>query len=331
MKLSLLLILTVGLFYSCTNNNKRALSNANELAYNADNINTGALNVEPALTGDIKQQELSAQLKLSNIESKDLEIQEIAISTIDVSHSLPTSTFSPFILRPGNDTTLTLKFNPYNNYKLYQITGMHGSFKPTYNFYITYKVAGSDSTSTLSLKATAEKSEYLAYLKKYVKPVIGYSFNTDGGFSENQRKYLETLKQLPQPPFLFLSTQEIAISGLNFHFKNYYQQDTLHADLFIVNHSDFVVKIIPDAFDITVEDKSSQGDVKTVSLEKVSGTQQNLSMLEKGDRVLIHFKKHIKLKAPEKETLQLNLAKVFIVKGDKALFAEDLELLPEGF
>jgi hypothetical protein len=331
MKLSLLLILTVALFYSCTNNNKKTLSNANELAYNADNINTGALNVEPALTGDIKQQELSAQLKLSNIESKDLEIQEIAISTIDGSHSLPTSAFTPFLLKQGSDTTITLKFNPYNNYKLYQITGMHGSFKPTYNFYITYKVTGSDSTSTLSLKATAEKSEYLAYLKKYVKPVIGYSFDTGGGFSENQRKYLETLKQLPQPPFLFLSNQEIAISGLNFRFKNYYQEDTLHADLFIVNHSDFVVKIIQNAFDITVEDKLSPGDVKTISIEKVSGTQQNLSMLEKGDRVLIHFKKHIKLKAPEKETLQLNLAKVFIVKGDKALFAEDIELLPESF
>ena len=331
MKLSLLLILTATLFYSCTNNNKKSLNNANELTYNTDNITQGALNVEPALTGDIKQQELNAQLKISNTDSKDLEIQEIAISTIDGSHSLPTSAFTPFLLKQGRDTTLTLKFNPFNNYKLYQITGMHGSFKPTYNFSITYKVTGSDSTSTLSLKAVAEKSEYPAYLKKYVKPVIGYSFNTGGGFSENQRKYLETLKQLPQPPFLFLSPQEIAVSGLNFRFKNYYQQDTLHADLFIVNHSNFVVKIIPDAIDITVDDKLSPGDVKTVSLEKVSGTQQTLSMLEKGDRVLIHFKKHIKLKAPVKELLQLHIAKAFMVKGDKPLFAEDLGLLPESF
>ncbi|SHM96999.1 hypothetical protein [Mucilaginibacter sp. OK098] len=331
MKLSLLIIFTATLFYSCTNNNKKPLSNANELAYNADIINTGALNLGAALTGVIKQGELNAQLKFSNTESKDLEIQEIAINTIDGSHSLPTSAFTPFLLKRGNDTSLTLKFNPYNNYKLYQITGKHGSFKPAYNFSITYKATGSDSTSILSLKATAEKNEYLAYLKKYITPVIGYSFNTTNGFNERQKKYLETLKQIPHPPFAFLSDQEIAVSGFNFRLKNYYQQDTLHAELFIVNHSDFLVKIIPDAFNITASGKSLPGDVKTVSLEKVSGTQQNISMIEKGDRVLIHFKKHIKLNAPGKEHLQLHITKAFMIKGDKALFTEDLELLPASF
>jgi len=331
MKLSLLIIFTATLFYSCTNNNKKSLNNANELAYNTVNINTGVLNVEPAFTGDIKQQELNAQLKLSNTASKDLEIQEIAINTPNGSNSLPTTAFAPFLLKQGKDTTLALKFNPFNDYKLYQITGMHSCFKPEYNITVSYKFTGSNNISTLSLKFRAEKDQYLAYSKKNVTPVIGYSFNTGSGFNEKQKKYLETLKQIPQPPFVFLSDQEIAVSGFNFRLKNYYQQDTLHAELFIVNHSDFLVKIIPDTFDITASGKSLPGDVKTVSLEKVSGTQQNLSMIEKGDRVLIHFKKYIKLNAPGKERLQLHITKVFLIKGDKALFTEDIELLPASF
>ena len=330
MKLCLLLLLfTAILLFSCIH--KKQQNNKNELVYQTDNINSRALQAEPNLRGNIEKQDLSLQIKLSNTESKDFEIQEIAINTIDGSHSLPISAFTPFLLKQGSDTILTLKFNPYNNYKLYQITGMHGSFKQSYNFSITYKATSSDSTSTLSLKATAEKNEYLAYLKKYVKPVIGYSFTTDGGFSENQRKYLETLKQLPQPPFLFLSAQEIAVSGLNFRFKNHYQQDTLYAELFIVNHSDFVVKIIPDAFDISAEDKLSPGDVKTVSLEKVSGTLQNRSMVEKGDRVLIRFKKHMKINNQGNERLQFHINKAFLLKGNKALFIEDVQLLPTFF
>jgi hypothetical protein len=329
MKLLLLLILPAILFYGCTNKKKSQI-NTNELVYETADANPGALSVVSDLKGEIKQQELSAQIKLSNIESRDLEIQEIAVSTTEGSHSLPT-TFAPFLLKQGNDTTLVLKFNPFNNYKLYQVTGMHGGFKPAYNITIAYKVTGSDSISTLSLKSTADKSQYAEYLRKHVKPVTGYSFNSGNGFTEKQVEYLKTLKQLPQPPFLFLSGQEIAVSGLNFRFKNYYQQDTLHAELSVVNHSNFLVKIIPDAFDITTADKLSSQGVKTVKVEKVSGTQQNLFMIEKGDRAVIHFKKFMKINSPGKETLQLHLSKVFMVKGDKALFNEDIELLPESF
>jgi hypothetical protein len=331
MKLSLpLLLLTAILLFSCIHNKKKQ-NNINDLVYQTDNINSGALQAEPNLRGNIEQQDLSLQIKLSNTESKNFEIQEITINTPNGSNSLPTTAFAPFLLKQGKDTTLALKFTPFNDYKLYQITGMHGSFKPVYNITVSYKFTGSNNVSTLSLKSRAEKDQYLAYDKKNITPVIGYSFNTKSGFNEKQKKYLETLKQVPQPPFVFLSDQEIAVSGFNFRLKNYYQQDTLHVELLIVNHSDFLVKIIPDAFDITASDKSLPGDVKTVSLEKVSGTQQNISMIEKGDRVLIHFKKYIKLNAPGKERLQLHLTKAFLIKGNKALFIEDVQLLPTFF
>jgi hypothetical protein len=331
MKLSLpLLLLTATFLFSCTHNKKQQI-NTNELAYQTDNISSGVLQAEPDLRGNIEQRDLSLQIKLSNTESKDFEIQEITVNTPNGSNSLPTTAFAPFLLRHGKDTTLTLKFTPFNDYKLYQITGMHGSFKPVYNITISYKLTGSNGISTLSLKSRAEKDQYLAYSKKNISSLIGYSFNTTTGFNEKQKKYLETLRQIPQPPFVFLSDQEIAVSGFNFRLKNYYRQDTLHAELFIVNHSDFLVKIIPDAFDITTSGKSLPGDVKTVSLEKVSGTQQNISMIEKGDRVLIHFKKYMKISNQGNETLQFHISKAFILKGNKALFNEDVQLLPNHF
>ena len=330
MKLPLLLIFTVTLFYSCNNNNKR-LSTANELAYHTDNITSGPLNVETDLTGGIKQQELSARIKLSNTRSKDLEVQAIAVSSTDGSNSQPTFVSTPFLLKQGSDTTLALKFNPFNNYKLYQVTGMHGNFKSAYDLKITHNVPGSDLLFITTQKSVADKDQYLAYLKRYTKQVTGYSFNTTNGFVEKQREYLKTLPQLPQPPFLFLSDQEITISGLNFRFKNYHQQDTLHADLFIINHSDFLVKINSDAFDINAEGQSSFKQAKTVSVEKVSGTRQNLSMIEKGDRVLIHFKKYMKINAPSTKHLQLQITRAFLIKGDKPLFKDDIDLLPNSF
>lgn len=331
MKLSpLLLLITATILFSCTNNKKQQ-NNANEIVYQTDNINSGTLQAESDLRGNIEQQDLSLQIKLSNIESKAIEIQEIAVNTPKGSNSLPTTAFAPFLLKQGKDTTLTLKFTPFNDYKLYQVTGMHGGFKPVYNIAISYKLTGSTGISTLSLKSGAEKDQYLAYSKKNITPVIGYSFNTMNGFNERQKKYLETLKQVPHPPFVFLSDQEIAICGLNFRLKNYYLKDTLHAELFIVNHADFQVKIIPDALDITNDGKLLPGETKTVTVEKVSGTQQNLAMMEKGDRVLIHLKKHMKVNDHGDEKLHFHINKAFILKGDNALFSEDVQLLPNLF
>jgi hypothetical protein len=331
MKLSLLLLLlTATILFSCTNNKKQQ-NNANEIVYQTGNINSGPLQIESDLKGNIELQDLGLQIKLSNNESKDFQIQEIVISTPNGSNSLPTTAFTPFLLKQGKDTTLVLKFSPFNDYKLYQITGMHGGFKPVYNIAISYNLSGSNGISTLSLISRAEKDQYLAYSKKNMTPVIGYSFNTGNGFNEKQKQYLETLKQIPQPPFVFLSDQEIAVCGLNFRLKNYYLKDTLHAELFIVNHADFQVKIILDALDLTNDGKLLPGGTKMVTIEKVSGTQQNLAMMEKGDRVLIRFKKHMKINNKGNETLQFHINKAFILKGNKALFSEDIQLVPNLF
>jgi len=246
-------------------------------------------------------------------------------------NSAPATAFTPFLLKQGKDTALDLRFNPFNDAKLYQVTGMNGGFKPAYNIVISYSKTGSGSIYTLSLKSMAQNNEFRAYSKKHTTSIIGYSFNTSNGFNEKQKRYLETLKQLPQPPFVFLSDQEIAVCGLNFRLKNYYLKDTLHVELFVVNHADFQVQIIPDALDITKDGKLSPGETKAITVEKVSGTQQNLHMMEKGDRVLIHFKKYMKINDAGKQMLDFNISKAFMLKGNKALFGENIEMVPTLF
>ncbi|MCR8557063.1 hypothetical protein KXD93_05395 [Mucilaginibacter sp. BJC16-A38] len=331
MRLPYLIIIFCALFYGCGNSHKEPQSKTGDIIYNIVAINSEGLKVDPTIFGDIKLQELNTQIKLSNTGVRDLEIREITIGTPKGSHSGPTTPFSPFTLKQGNDTTLLLKFRPFNDYKLYQLTGLQGSFSNAYNLGIGYKATKGNDISNLSLKAIADKMAFRAYGKKYNEPVIAYSFNTSTDFVEKERAYLATLPELPQPPFLFLSEQEIAVSGLNFRFKNYYRRDTLHADLFIVNHSNFLVKIDPDAFDITTTGHPSSNEKKTVSVEKVSGTQQIITMIEKGDRVIIHFKKNIKITDPARAHLQLHLSEVFKVKGEKSLFKENMDLLPNSF
>jgi hypothetical protein len=328
MKLYLLSILTITFIYGCKNN-KKTPNNPNEIIYHGTKISSGVINAEADLEGNITHKELSLQIKLSNPESKHLEIQEIAVSTAEGLHAIPEKLSNHFFLNEGKDTSLTLKFNPFNDYKLYQVTGLHSGFKPFYNIKVLYKVAESNKVLTLSLRSAAEKNQYSIYSKKYIKPITGYSFNTKNGFNEKEKKYLETLKQIPQPPFVFLSDQEIAVSGLNFRLKNYYQKDTLHAELSIVNHADFQVKVVTDALDFTSAHKPGKGEIKTISIEKVSGKQQNLSMIEKGDRVLIHFKKYMKLNNQENMLFTIN--KAFLIKGNKPLFNENIQLVPNHF
>jgi len=325
-----MLILAATLFYSCTNNKKEPKNN-NDITYHTADVNSGGLSATPQLTGNIEQQVLSAEVKLSNTGSKDIGVQEIAISATNGSRSLPVTPLIPFSLKHGEDTTIALKFDPYNDYALYQVTGMHGSFKPAYDLTVSYNTDGGKTISNLLLKSAADKSEYLAYSKKHIKRVTGYSFNTKNKFNENEKRYLETLKQVPKPPFVYLSDQEIAVCGLNFRLKNYYLQDTLYAELFVVNHAGFPVKIIPAAFDITTAGDTLVGKTKTVTIEKVSGTQQNLSLIEQGDRVLIHFKKFVKIDSAKNEKLVFNIRKAFILNSNTPLFDENIELLPHQF
>jgi hypothetical protein len=328
MKYILLLIIIVAL-YSCDKHNRNRTPGKNELVYRTDDASEGPLSAKLYLTGEIMRSDLKAQITLKNSGSDIVGIQEIVFSTTEGVRSLAANGGIPFLLKPGTDSTITLKFHPLGDLNSFRATGLQGSLKPVYKASVTYKIAGNDNVLTLALKSQADKVQYTVYTKNY-KKVTGYSFNTKAGFNQKQKKYLETLKQITQPPFVYLSEQEIAVSGLNFRFKGYYLKDTLHAEMSIVNHSEFPMKIIPEALDV-VNDGTDDGGIKLVNLQKVSGSTQTPAIMEKGDRVLIHFKKHMKIRLPEKVRLTMHLRDAFMLTGQKPLFNDDVELIPVIF
>ncbi|HWZ15039.1 MAG TPA: hypothetical protein VNW95_07345 [Mucilaginibacter sp.] len=326
MKFPSLIILAALILYGCKQD-KKTTANANELAYATNDTTSGVLSAKLDLVANGTRNSLTAAIKLNNTDAKPVEIEEILISTTDGIRSLPETGSSSMNLRPGTDTAFSLQFHPLSDLKLYQVTGMPGFIKPAYNLLISYKTTGIDSLKTLTLKSQTQPGTYQNFARKYKKNITGYSFNTRTDFNENQEKYLKTIKQAGQTPFVYLSEQEIAVSGLNFRLKSYAARDTLHAELFVVNHADFAVKIIPDAFDITSSKTGASGS-RSIHLERLSGMQHDSTMMEKGDRVLIHFKKYLNPGAPEKENLVLHLTKAFMLTGRKNLFNEDVQLLP---
>ncbi|MDB5122809.1 MAG: hypothetical protein JWP94_938 [Mucilaginibacter sp.] len=330
MKFSFLIILAALILYGCKQDHKK-IANASELVYTANDTTSGALSATLVLTANGVRNNVTATIKLSNANAGPVNIQDILISTTDGIRSLPETGNSPISLRPGTDTTFSIKFRPLNDFKTYQVTGMPGFIKPAYNMLISYKTSGNDSLKTLTLKSQTQKDAYQNFTLKYKKPITGYSFNTKTDFNANQQKYLKTIKQAGKTPFVYLSEQEIAIAGLNFRLKSYSAHDTLHAELFIVNHAEFAVKIAPDAFDITASEKPNQGGGKTIHLERLSGMQHDSTMMEKGDRILVHFKKYLKPATAGKETLVLHLTKAFMLTGRKNLFSEDVQLLPANY
>ncbi|MDF2433514.1 MAG: hypothetical protein JWP44_3145 [Mucilaginibacter sp.] len=331
MKLTFFVIFATTLFYSCNTTNKKSKSNKNELEYVSEPVTSGDMSADFSLLGNAANRELNSQIKLTNSVNGIVDVEEIIIATDDGIRSLPIQGFTPFSLKKGKDTSLSLKFNPTNDLKLFQMTGLPGNIKSAYTISVSYKVAGNDNMLSLALKSRSKKEEFIAFTKENKIPVTGYSFNTRAGFNEIQKRYLATLKQITQPPFVYLSEQEIAVSGLNFRLKAYYQKDTLHAGLFIVNHADFPVKIIPDSLDVITDGKILPNESKTITIEKISGSQQDMAMMEKGDRVFILFKKRMDIKTPGKTNLILTIRKAFMLTGKKVLFDQNVQLLPKQF
>ncbi|GAC1301471.1 MAG: hypothetical protein NVSMB24_04350 [Mucilaginibacter sp.] len=330
MKFSSLIILAALILYGCKQDKKTA-ANANELVYTANDTASGELSAKLDLVANGARNSVIAAIKLNNADAKPVEIEEILISTSDGMRSLPETGNSSITVQPGTDTTFSLKFHPLNDLKLFRVTGTPGFIKPAYNILISYKTAGSDSLKTLTLKSQAQPGAYQNFARKYKKDITGYSFDTKTDFNANQEKYLKTIKQAGQTPFVYLSEQEIAVSGLNFRLKGYAAHDTLHAELFVVNHADFAVKIIPEAFDITSSKKTGASEGRSIHLERLSGMQHDSTMMEKGDRILIHFKKYLNPGTPGNKNLVLHLTKTFMLTGRKNLFNEDVQLLPVNY
>jgi hypothetical protein len=321
MKLFFLLLLPL-IIFGC-NSNKNKPGTQGDLNYASASTTSDLLSAGLSLSANIKNAELLAGLQLTNKDSKAITIQEIVISTPEGLRSVPEGNTVSLVLSAGKDTLTTLKFKPVNDLRTYQLTDKPGCFKAGYKISIAYKTEGSDNTLTMNLETQLPAADYKTYSDKYNKPLNSYSFNTKTGFAAKQVKYLQALNPANPLPFVNVSEQEIAVGGLNFRLKSFVENDSLHAEIFIVNHADFPVKIIRDSLDFIYNGDTSSYRTNRVDLEKISGAQQTKDMMEKGDRVLIHFKKYFKNPGTG---MVLSFRHAFVLSGPKPLFHDNIEL-----
>lgn len=306
------------------NSGHKSKGTKDDLVYITDPQKSEFLSAGLDLAGNIKKEELLAELTLTNTGPKPITITEITVHAQGGLTTFPVAgNIKPVVLPAGKDTLIVTKFNPINDIEVYQLTGRQGHFKQAYKVSILYKLRDGEKIFPVDLAAKLPPDDYKAYVKKNATSFTGYSFNTGTGFGETEADYLEILK-LGAPAFAFVAHHEIALTGLNIWMTSYCENDSLYAELLAVNHDNYALRIIPDSLDFTYKDGTSPGQSKSVVLEKKSGSQQNKEMLEKDDKVLIHFKKPFK--SSDKPVI-ISLKHTFMVNGSKPLFNNDIELL----
>ncbi|MGZ3776178.1 MAG: hypothetical protein ACXVI9_00880 [Mucilaginibacter sp.] len=306
------------------NSGRKSKGAKGDLVYITGTQKSDFLSADLDLSGNVKKQELLAGLRLTNTGPKPITITEITVHAEGGLTTFPAAgNIKPVTLPAGRDTLIVTKFNPVNDINVYQLTGRQGHFKQGYKVTVLYKLQGSEKIYPVNLDAQLPPDNYKAYISKYAKPFTGYSFNTATSFGETEADYLETLK-LGVPAFAFVAHHEIALTGLNIWMTSYCENDSLYADLLVVNRDNYTLKIIPDALDFTYKDGTSPGQSKSVVLEKKSGSQQNKETLEKDEKVLIHFKKPFK--SSDKPVI-ISLKNAFIIQGAKPFFNNDIDLV----
>lgn len=320
---ALLLLIYVTAFAGCISLNEKKDSRNNILVF------TPAIIESEVLTGtvegecDLGKQQLVLAVKLKNISEEGVIIENIGIETPEGYQArVIGNDLKPSRINVGSERILILQFVPVNDVEVYMLTGESGKFRQQYNLNIAYASSKNDKTGLLNLSLSIPEKEFAAYEKQYKKNVEIYEFDTSCNFAEKQQMHLRTL--LKAPPFVHAGTQEIAIGGLNFRLQIYRRNDTIQAQLYIVNHADFAVKINPYALNIITDKHYSNDEPCKIAFTKITGRQEETEMLRRGDRATIKFVKYIN--HTTKKDLTISLKNVFLLQGDKPLFYENPKL-----
>jgi hypothetical protein len=284
-----------------------------------------SLLVEPALTVDPQTQRLELTIRLASRVPETIAIKNIVLNNSNGLNSSDERLAGKAInIREKQDTTILLTFNHINDKFLFQATGLPGLIDSVYNLSVFYSIQSKEGVRVVNLVSRMPKKKFLAYKKSYDTPITIYYFNTTNGFDEKQRIFLRTNAITKTPPFVHITEQEAGITGLNFRIKSFHRRDSLHTEIFAVNHSDLSVKIDPSGIDMIFDSLKVEASQTVISSEKVTGSKDETDMLRKGDRIIIKMKKYVP-KAPDR--LWLTISRSFFLSTGLPLFADNLELI----
>jgi hypothetical protein len=121
-----------------------------------------------------------------------------------------------------------------------------------------------------------------------------------------------------------VTEQELAVSGLNFRIKCFHMKDSLFTEIFVVNHSDLVVKLDTSKIDMIIDDLSMESADAAVVVEKVTGSKEAVDILAKGDRIIIKMRRKV---VDHPDELLLSFSNSFFLTTGKPLFKEDLRMI----
>jgi hypothetical protein len=149
--------------------------------------------------------------------------------------------------------------------------------------------------------------------------------NVSNGFDEKQKRFLTANSiSTETPPFVHITEQELALSGLNFRIRCFHRKDSLHTEIFVVNHSDMTIRIETSKMDVIVDGLRSEMFDIELSNTKVTGSKGEADILRKGDRTIIKMQKYVR---DTPKSLVLVLADSFFLSTGKPLFNDNLELI----
>jgi hypothetical protein len=273
------------------------------------------------------EQYLKLNLSLRSFVPENIFVKEIVLSNLNGMNSLAERNGNkPLSIIANKDTTFQLTFNPINDKSLFQVTGLHGSIDSAYNLAVYYAIEGKEGLRVINLVSRMPMEKFLSYKKIYDIPVQIYYLNVSNGFDEKQRKFLTANSiSTETSPFVHITEQELALSGLNFRIKCFHRNDSLHIEMFVVNHSDMTIKIETSKMELLVDGLASKMVDAELSNTKVTGSKDEADILRKGDRTIIKMQKYVR-ETPK--SLALVIAESFFLTTGKPLFNDNLELIP---
>ncbi|HVS91272.1 MAG TPA: hypothetical protein VHE59_04520 [Mucilaginibacter sp.] len=316
-------ILLPVVLWSC--NSKPGLNRPQtDLNYIPASQSSGFLSANLGLSANIKSQRLSAEIKLINSGPETITVTAVTLLPPGGMAAFPNEAdFKPIFISAGKDTLTDIIFHPVNDIKVYQLTGRQGHLKPEYKVSVMYKAGNSATMHTLDITAHVQPDDYNIYLNWHSKPYIGYSFNTATNFNDLQSRYMDSV-HLSRNNFAFVAQQELALTGVNIWMKVLCENDSLEAELLVVNHDEYRIKIIPDSLDFISGRGASTAGHNTIQIKKMPGSATDKTVLEKNDRVLIIVKKYFK---PVGNAATLRLKHAFMWNGKRPLFYDNIRLV----
>lgn len=324
MRTLMIFLLLPILLIACNSSNDTSTDSEETIVFSARPVKTQSLYAKPTLKAVLKDQQLRLTLELEKLTDKKIIVKEIVLNNPGGLNSFPNNVqLKRLPVINDKDTTLVLTFNHINNNKLFQATGLPGMIDSVYHLSVVFSLEGIEGVRTMNLDFKMPEELFLAYKKKYNTQVQVYNLNAAKGFDERQRQYLLKEKITPNSPFVHMSEQELALSGLNFRFKCFHKDDSLHAEIFVVNHSDLTIRLDTTKLNLIVNN-APDSITKLISINKVTGSLHDKDILRKGDRVICTLRKHVP-ESPEK--IQLASADCFFLSSGKKFFIEPLELV----